>query len=93
MGTQNLDGNVNRNAVRDALAQVITNETKLEEITDNCSEEGATPEETALKLNQCIRENTKDGRQRNEHHHDHRGHHRGHGRHHDHLHRIVNPER
>ncbi|XP_018565041.1 uncharacterized protein LOC108906300 [Anoplophora glabripennis] len=80
-GTQNADGTVNRNAVKEVLAQDITDETKLEEITNKCVEEGSTPSETALKLSKCVSENTKGGRHGHGHEH-HHGHHHEH--HHDH---------
>nr|QUP79535.1 odorant binding protein 42 [Monochamus saltuarius] len=78
-GTQNQDGTINKSAVKEVLAVNISDETKLEEVTNKCAEEGPTPSETALKLSKCIAENSNRGRHGHGHHHGHR-----HGHHHEH---------
>ncbi|KAJ8924166.1 hypothetical protein NQ315_006950 [Exocentrus adspersus] len=69
LGTQNQDGTINREAVRRIIARDNTDDAKVDEITDKCVEQGATPEETALKLSQCIRKNTRRRDHTGEHHH------------------------
>ncbi|XP_018565060.1 B1 protein-like [Anoplophora glabripennis] len=58
LGILNDSGEIQKDAMKEKLGKLITDEAKIEELTNSCSVEKSSPEDTALELTKCIYQGT-----------------------------------